>query len=193
MTTHTPTPLEVRLAWLIPGILLASLWINYSIANASRLDVDQFAPVVLRPSRLANYGRDVADLSFPAVDPGLFNQVLQDQAISSSGQSITPPSPSQPASNSSPTPQASGTPRSGQPSATPQPGVTLPVVLPVLPTTIGIIPTVIGVVPPVIDIVSTAVDTTSNTAEDVVSGASDVVSTTVANVCERLLLGLCRP
>lgn len=174
MQQVSPAIREIRLRWLVPILVLLSLWVNFSIANASSLHVDQFAPVVVRPARLANYAQDPANLAFPAVDPQLYEQVLQDQALGSAGQGFTQPGgPGNP--SATPSPMATGTPQPGQPSATPEPGMTLPGVL---PTTVGAIPTVIGVVPTVIGALPTvigAVPTVIGAAPTVIAAVPTVV------------------
>lgn len=162
---------ELRIQWLVPFIVLFSLLVNYSLANASSLHVDQFAPVVLRPARLANYAQDPASLAFPAVDPQLYEQVLQDQALGSAGQSITQPGGAANGPIATPSPGVTGTP--GQTSGTPQAGVTLPGIL---PTTVGVVSTVIGVVPPVVDAVEDLANQIVPGAGDIVSGAGEIIS-----------------
>lgn len=87
MTASASQP-ELRLRWILPVVLLFSLWVNYQIVSAGALDIDEFAPLILRPARFANYGRDAAQLAFPAVNPALYNEVLQDQSNAAPSGSI---------------------------------------------------------------------------------------------------------
>lgn len=158
--------------WLLPVVVLISLWANYSIANASSLHVDQFAPLIVRPARLANYSQDPTNLAFPAVDPQLFQQVLQDEALGSAGQSITQPGTPTNVSSASATPSpmgASSTSQPGQATGTPQPGATSPSGGGVLPTTVGAVSTVIGVLP-------TAISGVEDLTNQILPGAGDIVS-----------------
>lgn len=67
---------EVRLRWLAPVLVLFSLLINYSIANASLLRLDSFAPVAVLAERVANYGKDPFSLAFPPANQQLASIVL---------------------------------------------------------------------------------------------------------------------
>ncbi len=173
--------IELRLRWLVPAVLLFSLWLNYSIVSASSLHVDQFAPVVVRSVRQANYGQDPLNLTFPAVDPQLFDQVLQDQGLSSAGQSFTDGGTGAGGVNVTPVPTA--TPQPGQATATPQPGLDdggiLPTTVAGIPTVVGAVPTIVGAVPTVIGAVPTvigAVPTVIGAVPTVVNAVPTVIA-----------------
>lgn len=184
-TKGKPALVEVRILWLAPVLVLLSLWLNYSIANASSLHVDQFAPVVVRSERLANYGKDPANLVFPAVDPQLFEQVLQDQGLNPSGQTITGPT----GAVATPSTNVTGTPQPGQPTATPQPGGLLPTTIGAIPTVVGVVPTVVGVVPTVVGVVPTVINivpTAVNIVPTTVSAVPTVISAVPTAACTLL-------
>lgn len=193
--------IELRLRWLVPAVLLFSLWLNYSIVSASSLHVNQFAPVVVRSDRLANYGKDPFNLAFPAVDPQLFDQVLQDQRLGSAGQSLVD-KPTVISGAATTTPVASATPQPGQTTATPQPGAeggALPTTISGIPTVVGAVPTVVGAVPTVIGAVPTvigAIPTVVNAVPTVVNAVPTVIAavpTTIASLPTLPPLPVCVP
>lgn len=47
MSTQKPVPVQLPLGWLVPGVMLASLLINYNIASVDRLKLDQCVPVLM--------------------------------------------------------------------------------------------------------------------------------------------------
>ncbi|MCW5888263.1 MAG: hypothetical protein KIT07_09085 [Anaerolineales bacterium] len=182
MTASASQP-ELRLRWILPVVLLFSLWVNYQIANAGALDIDEFAPLILRPARFANYGRDAAQLAFPAVNPELYNEVLQDQANAAPSGSIGAIAPT---GQASPTgaPSQTSTPPAGVGGVPilPSLNAALPTLIPPLvPTVLGIVPSVVAIVPTSIGIVPTVINVVP-TVVNVVPTVVNVVPTALAPV-----------
>lgn len=140
MSTQKPEPVQLPLGWLAPGVMLVSLLINYNIASVDRLKLDQFAPVPIFARHVASYSPNTVAQAFPAVNPQLFDQVLEDQGQQPQGSQFQENGQSEPGSTApSATPPAAATPTPG--GSQPTPGndaggllpsiqITLPAVLP---------------------------------------------------------------
>lgn len=103
MSPLKPAPVQLPLGWLAPGVVLMSLFINYNIASVDRLKLDQFVPVAIGANRVASYAPDALALAFPAANPQLFDQVLQDQSSEPNGRQLETPSTSPTSAAPSPT------------------------------------------------------------------------------------------
>jgi hypothetical protein len=164
---------EVRLGFLLPFFLLFALWSNFTIANASPLQLKEFVPVTVQAARQANYGVDPVDLSFAPIEEAIIGDIRKDAAAEDENAAPELQATPTPAAGASATP-TSGTgaasPTPGAPTATPLLGSpTLPAVLPTVPLIQTVVPVVPTVVAPVINtvvapIINTAVAPIVNTA-----------------------------
>jgi hypothetical protein len=172
---------ELRLGYLMPIFVGLGILLNAQIANAHRLDLEDFAPVVVRARQFANYSRDAINLQFAPLDPGIIEIALADLNLDKDGLALDDPvviSPTPDQAQGSPTPTVRfGSPT---PSSSPQPTATsllglptlplptlppllptlpplLPTLPPLLPTLPPVVPTLVPIVPTLVPIVPTAV------------------------------------
>jgi hypothetical protein len=167
---------EVRIGYLLPFFLALALWSNFQIAQASPLQLREFAPVVIRASRQADYSADPVDLVFAPVEASILEDIRNDaQGEPGSGDEAdaavapAPTSGAAPGEQSTPTgtqPAIGGTatpstvsPAPNQQTPTSQASASSggsPTALPIIQTVAPIIPTVVPILPTVAPIIPTA-------------------------------------
>jgi hypothetical protein len=150
---------EVRIGYLLPFFLVAALWSNFQIAQASPLQLRGFAPIVVRASRQADYSADPADLVFAPVEASVLEDIRKDQeskpSLEGEADAVLTPIPSTSAtSGEQVAPTATSTPAPSQPTQT-QPAAASPTPLPIIQTVAPIIPTLAPIIPTVLPIVPT--------------------------------------
>lgn len=165
---------EVRLRGLALVLLLLSLLINYSIANASSLRLDGFAPVVVRPERVANYGKDPFSLVFPPVNPELGALALSER------NQVEPSSPNESAPTATP-PGPTAT-----PTATPL--LVVPTFPPLLPTLPPLLPTLPPLLPTLPPLLPTLVPTQ---LQPIVETVVAPLPTAIPTVCVTIIVTIC--
>jgi hypothetical protein len=159
-TVNRQVAFELRLGYLMPIFVGLGILLNSQIANASALQVRDFAPGPIHAQQYADYSRDTIDFQFAPLDPAIIEIAITDLDLDKDGLDnplVTPtpdllqPSPTATPGFASPTPT----------SLIGLPTLPLPTLPPLLPTLPPIIPTLLPVVPtvaaPIIDLIPTIV------------------------------------